>query len=118
MLAVKTAMATIETIIHIIATKRPGSEFGPRLPVWRWVIATVDHQTPVVSPLARPPPKSSLWRRSKNQISSPTTNANPTRATTAWAKPNDVMVRMIGSQLASPPKSEEHTSELQSQFHL
>ena len=101
MLAVNTAIVTIEAIIHTIATTRPSGVREPKFPVLRCVIATVDHQTPELNPLAKPPPKSSLWRRSKNQTRNPTANASPIRAKIAWAKPNEVKVRIIGCQAAA-----------------
>ncbi len=103
MLAVNTAMVTIEPTIHRIATMRPGKVCGPKSPVTRCVIATVDHHTPEVSPFFMPPPKCSLWRRSNSQTRIPTAKAKPTKAPIACAKPNDVRVRIMGVQLASPP---------------
>src|ERR1700684_894770 len=103
MLAVNTAIVTIEPISHKTATTRPGRVRGPKSPVTRCVIATVDHQIPELNPFVTPPPTCSLWRRSKSQTKNPPANAKPTKDMNAWANPNDVKVWTIGNQLASPP---------------
>jgi hypothetical protein len=94
-----TAIAITDATIQTIATIRPGNVAGAAPPLARWVMVLVDHQTPELMPRAIPPPKPSLVRRSKNQISAPARKARPSKPIAACKKLKDAIERITGPQL-------------------